>query len=68
MRGIAPEAAGAHLRSPSDPVALCAQKGASAVVQSLLVEHEAPKLILARLAQLEEEIATGRKELEEMLG
>ncbi len=33
-----------------------------------VVEHEAPQLILARLAQLEEEIATGRKELEEMLG
>jgi len=37
-------------------------------VEYEVVEHEAPKLILARLAQLEEEIATGRKELEEMLG
>ena len=37
-------------------------------VEYEVVEHEAPKLILARLAQLEEEIATGRKELEEMIG
>ena len=36
-------------------------------VEYEVVEHEAPKLILDRLAQLEEEIATGRKELEEML-
>lgn len=31
------------------------------------VEHEPPKVILARLAKLEEEIAKGRKELEGML-
>ncbi len=36
-------------------------------VEYEVVEHEAPKLILDRLTQLEEEIATGRKELEEML-
>jgi len=32
------------------------------------VEHEPPQAILARLAELEEEIAAGRRELEEMLG
>ena len=32
------------------------------------VTHEAPQVILARLARLEEEIAAGRKALEEMLG
>ncbi|MBE0643264.1 MAG: SAM-dependent DNA methyltransferase, partial [Bacteroidetes bacterium] len=32
------------------------------------VEHESPKQILKRLGKLEEEIAKGRKELEEMLG
>ena len=36
-------------------------------VEYEVVEHEAPQLILERLAQLEEEIATGRKELEKML-
>ncbi len=32
------------------------------------VEHDAPKLILKRLAKLEQEIANGREELEGMLG
>lgn len=32
------------------------------------VEYDAPKVILDRLAALDEEIAKGRKELEEMLG
>ena len=32
------------------------------------VEHDAPQVILKRLAKLEEEIAEGRKELEGMLG
>jgi type I restriction enzyme M protein len=31
------------------------------------VEHDSPKVILARLAKLEEEIAEGRKALEGML-
>lgn len=31
------------------------------------VEHDAPKVILKRLAKLEEEIEKGRKELEGML-
>lgn len=31
------------------------------------VEHEAPQVILARLAKLDEEIAEGRRELEELL-
>ena len=32
------------------------------------VEHDSPRVILARLARLEEEIAAGRKELEGLLG
>lgn len=32
------------------------------------VEHEAPQVILERLAKLEDEIAEGRKELEGLLG
>ena len=32
------------------------------------IEHDAPQDILARLVKLEEEIATGRKELEGLLG
>jgi type I restriction enzyme M protein len=37
-------------------------------VEYEVVEHEPPQLILARLAKLEEEIASGRRELEELLG
>ncbi len=36
-------------------------------VEYQAVEHESPKQILKRLAKLEDEIAKGRKELEEML-
>ncbi len=37
-------------------------------VEHEATEHESPKVILERLAALEQEIATGRAELEEMLG
>lgn len=37
-------------------------------VEYEVIEHEPPKVILARLAELETEIAKGRKELEGMLG
>ncbi len=37
-------------------------------VEYEVVEYDPPKVILERLAELEEEIAKGREELEEMLG
>jgi len=37
-------------------------------VEYQAVDHEAPKVILERLARLEDEIAEGRRELEGMLG